>query len=348
MRRLCTFLVSSTLALGCALGGPHDRGTVSFQEAPQPRGASPFPSWPVSPERAERILGETPLDDENIEVVSVEGAGGGVTGAHKDEIYFVKAKQQLRLKWKVFPQGKLDGPNNSPRKELAAYELQKLFLDPEDFVVPTSAARCVSIEIYQRRNPGAPASVEGTECALGLLSLWMKDVEVPEVLYDGETFRADSTYAYFLSNFNILTYLVGHKDGRPGNFLTAKDSKRRQVFAVDNGVAFDIAYGGIWFNWFVPNWNRMRIPAVRKDSVERLRKLRRADLDRLGVLVQFEKNADGLLENVAPGANLDAGEPVRIQGGTVQLGLEDDEIDDVWERIQDLLKDVDEGEVGTF
>jgi hypothetical protein len=321
---------------------------VSFQQAPQPQGATPFPNWPVPPDRAERLMGDGPFDEENIKVVSVEGAGGGVTGAHKDEIYFVKAKQQLRIKWKAFPQGKLDGPNNSPRKELAAYEIQKLFLDPEDFVVPTSTAGCVSLELYRTRNPGAPASVEGTECALGLLSLWMKDVEVPEVVYDGETFRADPTYAYFMSNFNILTYLVGHKDGRPGNFLTAKDPKRRQVFAVDNGVAFDIAYGGIWFNWFVPNWNKIRIPALRKDSVERLRKLKRSDLDSLGVLVQFEKNADGLLENKPAGANLDADDAVRMSGGTVQLGLKKGEIDDVWERIEDLLEDVDEGKIGTF
>jgi hypothetical protein len=321
---------------------------VAFQEPPQPRGASPFPSWPVSPERAERILGETPLDDENIEVVSVESAGAGVTGAQADEVRFIQADAQLKLKWKLFPPDKLDGGNNSPRRELAAYEVQKLFLDPEDYVVPTSVARCIPMEIFLRRNPGGKASVEGTQCALGLISLWLKGVEVPDVLYDGEAFRADPTYAYFMSNFNILTYLIGHKDGRPGNFLTAKDPKRRQVFAVDNGVAFDIPYGGIYFNWFVPNWNTIRIPAVRKDSVERLRKLRRADLDRLGVLVQFEKNADGLLENVAPGANLDAGEPVRIQGGTVQLGLKDDEIDDVWEHIQDLLKDVDKGKIGTF
>jgi hypothetical protein len=321
---------------------------VSFSQAPQPQGAKPFPNWPVPPERAERLMGDTPIDDENIKVVSVEGAGAGVTGAHEDKLIYLKENQKLTIKWKVFPPGKLDGPNNSPRKELAAYEVQKLFLDPEDYVVPTSVARCNPLEIYQRYNPGKPASLEGTTCALGLLSLWLKDVGVPENVYEGEEFRADPTYAYFMSNFNILTYLVGHKDGRPGNFLTANDPKRRQVFSVDNGVAFDIAYGGVWFNWFVPNWNSMRIPAVRKHSVERLRKLKRSDLDSLGVLVQFEKNADGLLENVAPGANLGAGEPVRIQGGTVQLGLKDDEIDDVWERIEDLLEDVDEGKVGTF
>ncbi len=336
------------LGLGCALGGPHDRRPVSFQTPAQPEGAAPFPNWPVPPERAESLLGDTPLDDENIEIVSMEGAGGGVTGARRDEVRFKKAHEQLRLKWKTFPPGKLEGANNSPRRELAAYDVQKLFLDPEDYVVPTSVARCVPLEIYQRRNPGEPASVDGTECVLGLISLWMKDVEVPPELFEPARFRADPSYAYFLSNFNVLTYLIGHKDGRDGNFLVAKDPKRRQVFAVDNGVAFDIAYGGMWFNWFVPNYNTIRIPAIRKDTVERLRGVRRADLDGLGVLVQFERNQAGLLENVPAGSNLDPKRPARIQDGTVQLGLKPDEIDDIWERIQDLLKDVDEGKLGTF
>lgn len=338
----------AALAMGCALGGPHDRGPVSFETLPQPKGATPFPNWPLPPERAERLLGDTPITDEEIEIVSVKGAGGGVTGAHLDALRFVKADEQLKVKWKTFPPKKLDGPNNSPRRELAAYAVQKLFLDPEDYVVPTSAARCVSLEIFQRRNPGAPPSLERTECVLGLLSLWMSDVKVPPALYESERFRTDPTYAYFMSNFNVLTYLIGHKDGRDGNFLTAKDPKRRQVFAVDNGVAFDIAYGGIWFNWFVPNWNVIRIPAIRRNTVERLRGVARAELDALGLLVQFQRNDSGFLENTAPGTNLDPDRAVRIRDGTVQLGLKKDEIDGVWERIQDLLADVDAGRLETF
>jgi len=151
-----------------------------------------------------------------------------------------------------------------------------------------------------------------------------------------------------MSNFNVLTYLIGHKDGRDGNFLSSKDPQRRQVFAVDNGIAFDIAYGGLWFNWFVPNWNRMRIPAVRKDTVDRLRRLQRNDLDGLGVLAQFERQADGFLENAPPGENLDPAHPVRIQGGTIQLGLKKRAIDAIWKRIGDLLGEVADGRIGTF
>jgi hypothetical protein len=39
---------------------------------------------------------------------------------------------------------------------------------------------------------------------------------------------------------------------------------------------------------------------------------------------------------------------VRIDGSTVQLGLTRSEIDKVWERIEQLLEDVDEGRIGLF
>ena len=39
---------------------------------------------------------------------------------------------------------------------------------------------------------------------------------------------------------------------------------------------------------------------------------------------------------------------MRIEGKTLQFGLTDDEIEDVWERIQDLIEDVDDGEIPVF
>ena len=39
---------------------------------------------------------------------------------------------------------------------------------------------------------------------------------------------------------------------------------------------------------------------------------------------------------------------VRLEGKTLQFGLTDDEIEDVWERIEDLIEDVDDGEIPVF
>ena len=50
----------------------------------------------------------------------------------------------LRVKWAAAPRGG-DSFNNRPRFEVAVYELQKLFLDEEDFVVPPTVVRaCMS------------------------------------------------------------------------------------------------------------------------------------------------------------------------------------------------------------
>ena len=116
-------------------------------------------------------------------------------------------------------------------------------------------------------------------------------------------------------------------------------------FAIDNGVAF----GGLWYNWFVPNWNSIRVPALRRESIDRLRKLREEDLyESLGVVSQLQLNDQGIYVNTKPTANLDPDEGVRVKGGTLQFGLTDDEIEHIWKRIEDLIEDVDEDDIAVF
>jgi hypothetical protein len=246
-------------------------------------------------------------------------------------------------KWKDAPPD-LDGVNNSPRKELAAYAIQRIFLDPADYVVPAAVARCEPIETYRERHKLASATVEGTNCVLGVLSVWVTHVTVPEVLYDEERFRSDYQYAYFMSNFNLLTYLIKHRDGRDGNILVSEDDSRREVFSVDNGIAF----GARIFNYFVPNWYKLRVAAVRKDSIDRLREIRREDLDFLAVVAQLEVDDEGILRAVPPGPSLAPDDGAVARDGTVQFGLTTSEIDGVYARIQALIQAVDEGRVPVF
>ena len=177
-----------------------------------------------------------------------------------------------------------------------------------------------------------------------MVALWLDDLKLPDPLFDPQRFRRDPVYAYYLANFNLLTYLMKHLDGRTGNFLVSKDPAYRHVFAIDNGVGF----GGIFYNWFVPNWDDVRVPALRKESIERLRALERADLDVLGVVSQLELDDSGIFRNVAPGENLAPRRGVRISDRTIQLGLKKSEIDDIWQRIEDLLEEVDDGEIQLF
>ena len=268
------------------------------------------------------------------------------TGARRLTIRLSDSGQEVDLKAKSFPPF-LDGLNNSPRKELAAYTIQRFFLDPIDFVVPTFGVRCIPLETWRKRNSGLPVTLPDTDCSLTSYAFWLQDVTLPEPLYDEQRFSTDARYAYNLANFNILTYLINHHDNRMGNFLVSKSDEDRRVFAIDNGTTF----GAFFFNWFYPpsfSWRKIKVPALPAKAVERLRSLTEEDLESLGVILQLEADSDGILRVEAPGESIDEEEGVSVRGTTLQLGLTEDEIENVWERIEHLLEDIDDGKIGTF
>jgi hypothetical protein len=328
--------------LGCAAPslGPAHRPTLAFEStylAPDP--SDPYPNWPVPPDLALELLRSGESENR-----SETGAGGGTTGAERHTIYFPAEEVEFDIKWKAVPQLRLDGINNSPRKEVAAYALQRVFLDPEDYVVPTSGIRCVPLERYRRTHPMSSPTVVGIDCVLGVASVWLENVELPDELYSEERFLRDPTYAHFMSNLNVFTYLADHRDGREGNFLISTDDRRRRAFAVDNGITF-----GPWvYNYFVENWTHLKIPAVRGDSIERLRALERSDLDYLAVVEQLQRDESNNLQVVQSGPPLESGRGVTWRDGTIQFGLTRTEIDDVFRRIEQLLEGVDSGQIPVF
>jgi hypothetical protein len=329
--------VVSVAAFACATG-PKGLAPVHFT-TPDTVAAS-SPNWPVPPDRAMALMKSRGY---NIRVVDRTLAG--TSGAEKFTIWFDELEKEVDFKVKRVPPD-LDGVNNSPRRELAAYAAQALFLDPADYVVPSTAARCPPIQRWRELHDGGEPQLPGSSCMLIVSALWLLDVTVPEVLYDKERFLADPVYARYLADFNLLTYLVDHRDGRKGNFLVSKGEGRRQVFAVDNGVSF----GPTWpfYNWFVPNWNILRVAALREDSVNRLRRIRRADLDSFLVVQELHNDGTGHYVDVGPGPPLDAKGGAVARGGVVQFGLTDDEIEDLWDRIQEVIESVDGGDIPVF
>lgn len=292
-------------------------------------------NWPMAPAELEKRFAT-----QDFEVLEVKGAGGGVTGASRIKVQYPDGAK-LKLKWKPVPSGSADGWNNSPRKELAAYEVQRWLVDERDFLVPTLAPHCLTFDEYRPIDPRAKASLEGSKCVLGVVAAWLEDVDAPAEFWDPKRFDRDPAYARFMADFNVLAYLIEHKDGRRGNLLLSTDPADPRVFAVDNGIAFD----PFPWNFLVTNWNRIRVPWIRKETVERLRKVDRAAIERLGVVAELEKNADGVYEVVAPGPNMDPDDGVRRRGNRIQFGLDDDEIEDVRERLHSLLKKVDSGRI---
>ncbi len=321
------------ITIGCASPIPLDlegRPPTAFDE--------PATNWPIPPTRAEHLMRESPM-----QIASEVYAGAGIGGARRIEVQFPDEDELIRFKWKTMPNG-LDGINNSPRRELASYHAQSLFLDPNEFLIPPSVARCLAPAVFPEPADHMDLVQPNSVCELGVLSLWLRNVTIPDPLYDAVLFSSDPTYARLLANFNILTYLIHHRDGRDGNFLISTDSSRPITFAIDNGMTF----GGFFYNWFVDNWDDIEVPALPRDSIDRLRKLRKRDIKALGVVAELHLDSDGVYRSVEPGKNFDREEGVRTRRGVIQFGLTEDEVENLWERIEHLLDDVDDGKIPLF
>ena len=338
--RISRALLCSGLLAGVAacVTGSAPTGPVSYafnEETITPRvHDEPFPNWPVNPEVAEENLATA-----RAEVLDVAWPGGG--RHRRVRLHLEDPERQAIFKWKEAPREGMDGIDNAPRKEVAAYRLQQLFLEPEDYVVPTTVVRCVAVD----RIPGGEPTLPGSRCVFGMVAVWLGNVTVPDDLYDPIRFERDVSYAYHIANLNLFTYLFEHQNARKENFIVSIDEERRQVFSVDNATSMN---RWPWYNWFVRNWDRVRVPALRRESVERLGSLVREDLEGLAVLQQFERDAQGLYPEVPSGAPLDPEVGVRVRDGVVQFGLTRAEIDAIHARIGALLEDVQAGKVALF
>jgi hypothetical protein len=330
-RRRSLGVISLALALACAAERP------TPPEPADPPTADRH--WPVPPPILEELLREG-----SGRIVDREPIATGVTGVDRLTVDFPSLERAIRIKWKAAPPGDADGWNNAPRKELAAHEVQKWFLRPSTYVVPTTVARCVRLEDYRRLEPKAEPTLPGTHCVFGLQSLWLEDVEVPETLFDEERFAREPAYARHLANFNLFTYLVDDRDTRPSNVLTCKHPDNRRVFSVDNGISFD----SLVYNVLESDWKDILVPALPRDSIERLRSVTRERVEALGTVAQFRVDAEGMLRPERAEAPIDPARGTRFHDGMLQLGLTEGEIENVWKRLQSLLARVDASELALF
>ena len=235
-----------------------------------------------------------------------------------------------------------DSFNNVPRYDAAAYELQKLFLDPEEYVVPPTTLRMVPLEAMQKYS--TVVKVEPTfrraDQVLAVLQYWLSNIKVIADVYNPDRFAADALYARHIGQLNILTYLINHRDSNAGNFMIGTADSGARVFSIDNGVAFGSADADRGELWKVMRVNRL--PA---DAVEKLRKVSLPTLQqRLGVLAQWRLAGKHYVP-VAPGANLSPQRGVRNMGDDLQMGLTSGEINAVHRLLTNLLEQVDRGKI---
>ncbi len=128
--------------------------------------------------------------------------------------------------------------NNRPRYDLAAYELQKAFIDPPEYVVPPTALRMVPLDEFRKYSPDVKPTFRGSDDVLGVVQYWLHEVKVIADVYDEQRFNTDPVYARHVGQLNILTYLIEHGDSNVGNFLISRAEQGQRVFSIDNGVAF--------------------------------------------------------------------------------------------------------------
>ncbi len=249
---------------------------------------------------------------------------------------------RMQLKLKKAPRGG-SKVNNQPRYEVAAYKIQKLILDPENYVVPPTVARCFDLQNYQQFfEPEASPTFKNSPSVFCVLQYWLENVTSNNI-YDKKLFEANESYARNLGNLNIVSYLIRHNDSNKGNFLISTDMSNLRVFAVDNGLAFNSAESdrGV-------EWRRIKVKKLPLVTIDRLRKIQMEDLTKtLGVVAQFEIKG-GLMAPVEATETINKKKGVRTTDSIVQFGLTEKEIKDVYKRLERLLKRIDSNKIETF
>ena len=289
-------------------------------------------------DRIERLLRAGDMN-----VLQARATSSGTAGAQTFWLEFPKEHVVLKAKWKEAARGG-SALNNEPRKELAAYVFQKLFLDPDELVVPPTVGRCIPLEVYKAEVRPTKPTFPGTECAFGAVSYWLEGIhEMPP--FDKARFESDLRYRSAIANLNLFTYLFDHRDTRPANFAMTKNHDEPRAFAIDNGLALSGLKNPR--TAFLHEWEHIVVSKVPHEKIERLRKITRADLDKLATVAEFSINGKQL-DEIPTTAAFEDDEGVRLKENIVQLGLKTAEIDGIESRIKELLQRVDSGKLAQY
>jgi hypothetical protein len=290
----------------------------------------------------EQMLAKDPM-----QIVSADKsrpkAPGDITS--KAEVSF-GGREPFRVKLRRSDPG-AEGFNNVPRYDLAAYAIQQMLMDPNEYVVPPTALRMLPVEEYKRyyHDPAAvKPTFKGADEVLCVVQYWLQNVKNPPDIYDPARFNADPVYARHIGQLNIFTYLIEHRDSNQGNFLISNAEQGPRVFSIDHGVAFaslDSDRGTAWL--------KLRVDRLPKDAVERVRPLLDRDFlaSKLAVLGQWELR-DGHYVPVTLTEPLSTRRGVRTRDGVVQMGLTRDEIAAIARQAKSLINQVDFGKITVF
>ncbi len=329
---------TASLALGCFLLGCTE-STLPKWKISSPAELCHDPSLDADDFCMPAAEIERALQAEAFEITNAGTSPDGMTAPYKLRLRLPDGRI-ISAKFKRAPDD-FEAFNNSPRRELAAYETQKLFLDPADYVVPPTVLTCLPV----KQNRGILPELTphpGADCAIGILAYWLENVTDDDVI-DDDDWERDAAYRQGLGNLNALTVLIGHQDDIGNNFVRSKDSKRPRLFAIDNGLAFG-AMGVNPMQMVSSDWSDVRVDTLPKKTVQRLKHIEPGALDRLLVVAQLQKR-DGSYLTIPKTAAINTNDGVRQKGDVLQLGLTAEEITELNVRLVQLLGRVGTGEV---
>jgi hypothetical protein len=320
--------------------------TLCTERAPNVdcNGAREIEAWLSDPRLAVLGSGPTPAGTQGAKVLTVA-------------IPERDGQRVFRAKWRPLSSESL---TNDPRKELGAYAVAKLFLEPYEYVVPPTAGHCFDLARYRAvvdraAEPSFPQ--RGTSCVFGFLSYWLENVGnagdarkagvwSEEDIFDEKLFRANHEYGKAISDLNILTYLIRHGDAHEYQFMITEDRRTPRAYSVDNSIAFRSIKNPMLL--FRKDWSAIQVPAISRQSAERLSALDEHAWATLAVIEQYFVVKDKLLPMQAKGLTGSPDDGLRWAGLSFQVGLTDAEISGVRDRLTSLLKDVESGRLKTF
>lgn len=295
------------------------------------------------------------LTDPNLEII---GAAEAPRGIQHTRVLTLRTRESgrsivFRAKWRAIS---TMSSHNDPRKELAAYGVQRLFLEPAEFVVPPTAAGCLELDSYRRLvDAAAEPTFERLKCVFGFLQYWLEAavpldeaddagwLDASDGPLDRDLFDHDPGYRRMLVHLNLLTYLIDHDDTHAGQFLVTRADERLRIYSVDNSMSFEDRTNPTLDE--DEDWSRIQVPSLDSASLDRLRALTDADFEALLVLQQFELNSGRLLPvELGPGVRKSTS-GLAWDGRRLNVGLRRSEVAQLKRRTRALLSRVAERQV---
>lgn len=285
------------------------------------------------------------LEHPRLEILGAASSPRGIQGAHVLTLRTLDTERAVvfRAKWRPLSSTTYA---NVPRKELAAYAVQRLFLDPEQYVVPPSAAYCLDLREYRLRlDAEASPTFSGTSCVLGFLQYWLEtarpldeavDFSPQDGPLDPESFRENPVYRKTTQNLNLLTFLIDHDDSHNEQFMLTGSGATLRIYSVDNSMSFGTGTNPELSE--SEDWSRIQVPKLPRDKLDRLARLRREDVEGLATLQEL-RSVDGRLLPSPLRTNRAQGGTgtLRWRGDRLQIGLDVGEREQLWRRLQTLL-----------